>query len=81
MCDVPSIPVTNYYWYDHTLPVPETLHLQSTLLLSLKVPGKQTPSPPPSSPTGPLWREMPVAGALLDVPLHELNLPTPEMKF
>jgi hypothetical protein len=50
MCDVPSIPVTNYYWYDHTLPVPETLHLQSTLLLSLKVPGKQTPSPPSKFP-------------------------------
>jgi len=41
-----TIPVTNYYLYDHTFQVPQMLHLQSALLLSLKVPGKQIHPPP-----------------------------------
>ena len=45
------------------------------VLLSLEVPGKWIPPPPPSSPTGPLWIEISIFRAFLDVPLCELNSP------
>ena len=36
--------------------------------LSLKVPGKS--APPPCSPTGPLWRKMPISRAFFNISLY-----------